>query len=47
MNNVDVKTFNETIKGIKELSEQAGKTIDTIIKSDEHWFWNAFLKIMR
>ncbi len=47
MQNEEVKTFNETIKGIKELSEQAGKTIDTIIKSDEHWFWNAFLKIMR
>lgn len=43
----EVKAFNETIKSIKELSEEAEKTIDTLVKADENWFWNAFLKILK
>ncbi|MCU0374160.1 MAG: transcriptional regulator [Chitinophagaceae bacterium] len=46
-NDAEVKAFNETIKSIKELSEEAEKTIDTIVKADENWFWNAFLKILK
>ena len=43
----EVKAFNDIIKSIKELSEEAEKTIDTIVKADESWFWNAFLKILK
>jgi len=43
----EVKAFNDIIKSIKELSEEAEKTIETIVKADESWFWNAFLKILK
>jgi DNA-binding transcriptional regulator GbsR (MarR family) len=46
-NDAEVKAFNKTIKSIKELSEEVEKTIDTIVKADENWFWNAFLKILK
>ena len=39
-----VKTFTDTIQNIRKFSEQADKTLDTMIKADEHWFWSSLMK---
>jgi DNA-binding transcriptional regulator GbsR (MarR family) len=40
-----VKTFTDTIQNIRKFSEQADKTLDTMIKADEHWFWSSVMKL--
>jgi DNA-binding transcriptional regulator GbsR (MarR family) len=40
-----VKTFTDTINGIRKFSEQADKTLDTMIKADEHWFLGSLVKL--
>jgi DNA-binding transcriptional regulator GbsR (MarR family) len=41
----EVKTFTDTIAGIRKFSEQADKTLDTMIKADEHWFLGSLVKL--
>lgn len=43
----EVKTFTDAVANIKRVGEQAEKTLDTLIKADEHWFTNAILKIFK
>jgi DNA-binding transcriptional regulator GbsR (MarR family) len=40
-----VKTFTDTINNIRKFSEQADKTLDTMIKADEHWFLGSLVKL--
>lgn len=40
-----VKTFTETINNIRKFSEQADKTLDMMIKADEHWFLGNLVKL--
>ena len=40
-----VKTFTETISGIRKFSEQADKTLDAMIRADEHWFLGSLVKL--
>ena len=40
-----VKTFTDTIHNIRKFSEQADKTLDAVIRADEHWFLGSMLKI--
>jgi DNA-binding transcriptional regulator GbsR (MarR family) len=40
-----IKTFTDTIAGIRKFSEQADKTLDTMIKADEHWFLGSLVKL--
>ena len=42
-----VKTFVDTISGIKKLGQQADKTLDVMIKADENWFWKALIGFMK
>ncbi|WP_207495473.1 GbsR/MarR family transcriptional regulator [Aridibaculum aurantiacum] len=46
-NDADVKAFTETVGNIKKFAGQAEKTLDTIIKAEENWFWGSFLKLFR
>lgn len=39
-----VKAFTDTVQNIRKFSEQADKTLDTIIRADEHWFWGNLVK---
>jgi DNA-binding transcriptional regulator GbsR (MarR family) len=43
----DVKQFLETVEGIQKFAKQADKTLDTMIKADESWFWGNMLKILK
>jgi DNA-binding transcriptional regulator GbsR (MarR family) len=40
-----VKAFTDTINGIRKFGEQADKTLDLMIKADEHWFLSSLVKL--
>jgi DNA-binding transcriptional regulator GbsR (MarR family) len=40
-----VKTFTDTINNIRKFSDQADRTLDTMIKADEHWFLSSLVKL--
>src|SRR6185369_8175324 len=39
-----VKAFVETMGGIKKLGRQSNKTLDIMVKADEHWFLGMMMK---
>ena len=45
--NTEIKAFMETISGIKKFAGQAEKTLDTIIKAEENWFWGNFMRLFK
>jgi len=45
--NPEVKAFTDTVGNIKKFAGQAEKTLDTIIKSEENWFWGSFIKLFK
>ena len=45
--NKEVKAFTDTVGNIKRFAGQAEKTLDTIIKAEENWFWGSVLKLFK
>ena len=43
----NVKTFVDTISSIKKLGRQADKTLDVMVKADEHWFLGTMMKFFK
>ncbi|MEI9945923.1 MAG: MarR family transcriptional regulator [Chitinophagaceae bacterium] len=43
----NVKTFIDTISGIKKLGKQADKTLDMMIKAEESWFVGNLIKFFK
>jgi DNA-binding transcriptional regulator GbsR (MarR family) len=43
----DVKAFVDVISGIKKLGKQADKTLDVMVKADEHWFLGMMMKFFK
>jgi len=41
------KTFNKSITDINKLAKNVDKTLDTMIKAEESWFWGSILKIFK
>ena len=42
-----VKTFVDTVSGIKKLGRQADKTLDMMIKAEESWFIGTMMKFFK
>lgn len=42
-----VKTFVDTVSGIKKLGIQADKTLDVMIKAEENWFVGNLVKLFK
>jgi DNA-binding transcriptional regulator GbsR (MarR family) len=42
-----VKSFLDTVNGIRKLGKQADKTFDVMIKADEHWFLGGMMKFFK
>jgi DNA-binding transcriptional regulator GbsR (MarR family) len=42
-----VKTFVDTVSGIKKLGQQADKTLDVMIRADENWFIGNLIKFFK
>ena len=45
-NDKAVKTYTNTLEGIRKLGEQADKTLDKMIRAEENWFWNAMIHLV-
>ncbi len=43
----NVKAFADTINGIKRMATNAEKTLDTMVKADENWFFGGIMKLLR
>src|ERR1700712_1419070 len=41
------KTFNKSVTDINKLAKNVDKTLETMIKADESWFWGSVLKIFK
>lgn len=42
-----IKTFTQTVNDIKTITAKADKTLETLIKADEHWFMGTFMKMIK
>ncbi len=42
-----VKTFLDTVSGIKKLGQQADRTLDVMIKAEENWFVGNLVKFFK
>lgn len=42
-----IKSFTDTIASIQKFAGQAEKTLDTVIKAEENWFWSNFMKLFK
>lgn len=42
-----VVQFQKTVKNMSEFVTNANKTIDTVIKADENWFFSSIFKLMK
>jgi DNA-binding transcriptional regulator GbsR (MarR family) len=43
----NVKTFVDTVSGIKKLGRQADRTLDMMIKAEESWFAGVLMKLFK
>ena len=43
----NVKAFVDSISGIKRMANNADKTLDTMIKAEENWFFGGILKLLK
>lgn len=46
-NKNESKEFIERLNAIEKFAKQADKTLDKLLKAEEHWFWGTFAKLMR
>jgi DNA-binding transcriptional regulator GbsR (MarR family) len=46
-NDRNVKAFTESIEGIQKFAGKADKTLETIVKADEHWFLGSLMKLVK
>jgi DNA-binding transcriptional regulator GbsR (MarR family) len=45
--NPDSKIFKTTIKDINKLAKNVNKTLETMLKAEESWFWGSIFKIFK
>lgn len=43
----ETKAFTETVEGIYKFAGKADRTLETLIKADENWFFGSVMKIIR
>ena len=41
------QTFNKSVTDINKLAKNVDKTLETMLKADESWFWGSVLKIFK
>lgn len=45
--NKDLKVFKSTVKDINKLAKNVNKTLETMLKAEESWFWSSIFKIFK
>jgi len=43
----EFKTFNKSVTDINKLAKNVDKTLDTMLKAEENWFWGSIFKIFK
>ena len=43
----ETKELKRVVKDLKNFAEKSDGLLETFIKSEESWFWNVLLKIMK
>ena len=43
----EYKTFHKSVTDINKLAKNVDKTLDTMLKADESWFWGSIFKIFK
>lgn len=43
----EFKTFSKSVKDINKLAKNVDKTLDTMLKTEESWFWASIFKIFK
>lgn len=46
-NDPEYKTFNKSMTDINKLAKNVDKTLDTMLKAEENWFWGSIFKIFK
>lgn len=46
-NDLEFKTFNKSITDINKLAKNVDKTLETMLKAEESWFWGSILKVFK
>lgn len=46
-NDPEFKTFNKSVNDINKLAKNVDKTLDTMLKAEENWFWGSIFKIFK
>lgn len=47
MKDQEYATFMNSIKGIQKFTNNMSKTLDTMFKAEENWFWGSLFKIFK
>jgi hypothetical protein len=40
-------TFNKSVNDINKLAKNVDKTLDTMLKAEESWFWGSIMKVFK
>lgn len=43
----EYKTFNKSVTDINKLAKNVDRTLDTMLKAEESWFWGSIFKIFK
>ena len=43
----EYKTFNQSVNDINKLAKNVDKTLDTMLKAEESWFWGSIMKVFK
>lgn len=46
-NDPELKTFKKSITDINKLALNVDKTLETMLKAEENWFWGSILKVFK
>lgn len=41
------RTFNKSVTDINKLAKNVDKTLDTMLKAEENWFWSSIFKLFK
>ncbi|WP_256010174.1 GbsR/MarR family transcriptional regulator [Desertivirga xinjiangensis] len=44
---IEYKTFNKSVTDINKLAKNVDKTLETMLKAEENWFWGSIFKIFK
>ncbi|WP_207534381.1 GbsR/MarR family transcriptional regulator [Desertivirga arenae] len=44
---LEYKTFNKSVTDINRLAKNVDKTLETMLKAEENWFWGSIFKIFK